>query len=88
MIKSMRYVGLDGPIQSVRVINTTKEPTVAINIVKNRMTANFWKNEIVVKIITVAEHTVVKAAARMEGPIRINEYFVLSLRFSPPSRLL
>ena len=75
-------------MQSVRVINTTKGPNVAIKIAKKRMTANFWKKDIVVKIMTEAEHTVVNAAARMDGPMRINAYCVRSPRLTSPSRVL
>ena len=47
-------------------------------IVMNRTRANFWKKVITVKIITVAERIVVKAAAKIEGPISIKACFVLS----------
>jgi len=69
IIISTRYVGCDGPIQSARMINMTKDPTVAIRIVKNKMMANFSKKMIVVKSMMVAAAIVVKAAAKMEGPM-------------------
>ena len=75
---SIKYVGSLGPMHMDIVKNTTKEPAVAWMTVKNKTRANFWKNVMTVKSMMVADAMVVKAAAKIDGPIWINAYLVLS----------
>ena len=60
-------------MQSVRVKNTINEPNVACKTVKNKMRANFSKNDIMVNSITTADRIVVTAVANILGPICVNE---------------
>jgi len=54
-IASYAFVGSAGPKQSHKTKNTTKQPIVECRIVMNKMTANFRKNVISVKIYDVFE---------------------------------
>ena len=77
---SKNLVGSEGPNISQRTRNTTNVATMEWIMVNSRMVANFVKKVIVVKSITIAATTVVVAAARIEGPMWIKAYFVLSFR--------
>ena len=60
-------------MQSVRVAITMKDPNVDNKIVKNKIRANFWKNDMTVKSITTADKIVVIAVAKILGPIYIDQ---------------
>ena len=60
------------------------EPMVAWITVKHKINANFWKNEITVNSMIMAEAIVVNAAAKMEGPILIKACLVRSSRLALP----
>jgi hypothetical protein len=80
-------VGSAGPKQSVDVKNTIKLPAIACRIVRNSTTANFSKKLITVKSIIVAPAMVVKADARIDGPISSSAYRVLPPRFTLPGNI-
>ena len=68
MAKSTAYVGLEGPMQSVRAKKTTNDPIVAWTIVKNKTKAKSLIKLIIVNSMKAAPTKVVNPAAKMEGP--------------------
>ena len=63
---------------------TKKLATVVCTMVESRMVANFTKKMSEVKSMMIAAATVVKAAARMEGPISTTAVFVRVFRSTSP----
>jgi hypothetical protein len=75
---STKNVGSDGPKQSVKVKKTIKPPTRDRTTVTNSTMANLRKNVITVNGMTAAAANVVKAPARIDGPMNTRAYLVRS----------
>ena len=79
-----KYVGCDGPIQSLNTKKTTKDPAEAWMTVMKRINANFEKNVMTQNNMIIAAAIVVNAAAKIDGPILIKACLVRSLRDALP----